>query len=140
MITDLGVFNFPFPRLSAYLKRGEKEASVSSWFWLSFALWVDTKLYILTENYPKEKWTAVRIIAKRETWWPKKQDKSFMKKIICSICVVKSQNSIPKRIKSRNFDICTLMYTAALFITAKRWKRLKHLSANERINECNINI
>ena len=69
----------------------------------------------------------------------KKQDKSFMKKIIYCICVVKSQTSIPKRIKSRNFDICTLMFRAVLFITAKRWKQLKHLSANEWINRCNIN-
>ena len=32
-------------------------------------------------------------------------------------------------------DICTLLFTAALFAIAKRWKQLKRPSTDERINK-----
>lgn len=64
----------------------------------------------------------------------KKQDKSFMRKVICCICVIKSQNSIPKRIESRDSDLCTLMFTAAVVIITKRWIQPK-CSADEWINK-----
>lgn len=114
---------FPFPALCIVEEGWEAGVNIM--------LLVLTYLYLvngyetvfLDRKLPQREWNCCESDSKGgDMKGSKKQNTRFVRKITCCICVVKAQNSIPKRTEGRDADICTLMFVEALFITTRRWR------------------